>query len=50
MTQESADQETAAAKQNLLNMLPSEAEELLRGFAVEHGEKPFRGLQVARHL
>src|SRR6202008_1049022 len=50
MTQKSADQETAAAKQNLLNMLPSEAEELLRGFAVEHGEKPFRGSQVARHL
>jgi 23S rRNA (adenine2503-C2)-methyltransferase len=50
MTQENADQETAAAKQNLLNMLPSEAEERLRGFAVDHGEKPFRGSQVARHL
>src|SRR6188474_2184240 len=37
-------------KQNLLNLMPSEAEELLRGFAVEHGEKPFRGSQVARHL
>jgi len=37
-------------KQNLLNILPSEAEELLRGFAVKHGEKPFRGSQVARHL
>jgi 23S rRNA (adenine2503-C2)-methyltransferase len=37
-------------KQNLLNMLPSGAEELLRSFAVEHGEKPFRGSQVARHL
>jgi 23S rRNA (adenine2503-C2)-methyltransferase len=38
------------AKQNLLNVLPSEAEELLRGFAVKHGEKPFRGSQVVRHL
>jgi 23S rRNA (adenine2503-C2)-methyltransferase len=38
------------AKQNLLNLLPSEAEELLRGFAVAHGEKPFRGSQVVRHL
>jgi len=37
-------------KHNLLNMLPSEAEELLRSFAVDHGEKPFRGSQVARHL
>jgi len=37
-------------KQNLLNILPSEAEALLRAFAVEHGEKPFRGSQVARHL
>jgi 23S rRNA (adenine2503-C2)-methyltransferase len=37
-------------KQNLLNMLPSEAEKLLRSFAAEHGEKPFRGSQVARHL
>jgi 23S rRNA (adenine2503-C2)-methyltransferase len=31
-------------------MLPSEAEALLRTFAVEHGEKPFRGSQVVRHL
>src|SRR6267154_2805569 len=38
------------AKQNLLNVLPSEAEELLRGFAVKHGERPFRGSQVVRHL
>ena len=37
-------------KQNLLNMLPLEAENVLRTFAVEHGEKPFRGSQVARHL
>jgi 23S rRNA (adenine2503-C2)-methyltransferase len=39
-----------ANKQNLLNMLDSEAEQVLRAFAVEHGEKPFRGSQVARHL
>jgi len=38
------------AKQNLLNVLPSEAEELLRGFAVKHGERPFRDAQVVRHL
>src|SRR2546423_6733762 len=37
-------------KQNLLNMPPSEAEELLRSFAVEHGEERFRGSQVASHL
>jgi len=37
-------------KHNLLNMLPSAAEELLRSFAFEHGEKPFRGSQVVRHL
>src|SRR4051812_2852188 len=40
----------APAKQNLLNMLPLEAEQALRAFAVEHGEKPFRGSQVLRHL
>jgi 23S rRNA (adenine2503-C2)-methyltransferase len=38
------------ARRNLLNMLPSEAEALLRTFAVAHGEKPFRGSQVVRHL
>jgi 23S rRNA (adenine2503-C2)-methyltransferase len=31
-------------------MLPSDAEQLLRDFAVQHGEKPFRGSQVVRHL
>lgn len=50
MAQEKTTREAASAKQNLLNMLPSEAEELLRHFAVEHGEKPFRGTQAARHL
>jgi len=39
-----------AMKQNLLNILPSEAEAVLRDFSVAHGEKPFRGSQVARHL
>jgi 23S rRNA (adenine2503-C2)-methyltransferase len=39
-----------ANRQNLLNILPSEAEQTLRGFALEHGEKPFRGSQVVRHL
>jgi 23S rRNA (adenine2503-C2)-methyltransferase len=42
--------EAAPAKQNLLNMLPADAESTLRAFAVEHGEKPFRGSQVVRHL
>ncbi|HET9637181.1 MAG TPA: 23S rRNA (adenine(2503)-C(2))-methyltransferase RlmN [Gemmatimonadaceae bacterium] len=42
--------EAADTRVNLLNMLPTEAEEALRAFATEHGEKPFRGSQVARHL
>src|SRR3954468_24013950 len=50
MTHKDAGQEAAPGKQNLLNMLPADAEERLRSFAVEHGEKPFRGSQVARHL
>jgi 23S rRNA (adenine2503-C2)-methyltransferase len=40
----------APARQNLLDMLPAEAEQTLRAFAVERGEKPFRGSQVVRHL
>jgi len=31
-------------------MLPSEAEQILRDFAVANREKPFRGSQVVRHL
>jgi len=50
MTQKITHREGAPAKQNLLNMLPSEAEEVLRDFAVAHGEKAFRGSQVLRHL
>src|ERR1700693_3637110 len=50
MTQKIIPREGSLAKQNLLNMLPSDAEQLLRDLAVEHGEKPFRGSQVLRHL
>ncbi|HEY6090337.1 MAG TPA: hypothetical protein VD771_11175, partial [Gemmatimonadaceae bacterium] len=50
MTQKNAHREVGPAKQNLLNMLPSDAEHLLRNFAVEHGEQPFRGSQAVRHL
>jgi 23S rRNA (adenine2503-C2)-methyltransferase len=41
---------TRTMTQNLLNMVPSEAETALRAFAVANGEKPFRGSQVVRHL
>src|SRR5207237_9048311 len=50
MSDKNTRREHLPAKQNLLNMLPSDAEALLRGFAVEHGGKPFRGSQVLRHL
>ncbi|HYU51818.1 MAG TPA: 23S rRNA (adenine(2503)-C(2))-methyltransferase RlmN [Gemmatimonadaceae bacterium] len=50
MSDKNTRREDLPAKQNLLNMLPSDAEALLRGFAVEHGGKPFRGSQVLRHL
>jgi 23S rRNA (adenine2503-C2)-methyltransferase len=50
MTQTNTRRGVEPAKRNLLNMLPSEAEQALRDFAVEHGEKPFRGTQVLRHL
>jgi len=50
MTQKITGREGEPAKQNLLNMLPSDAEQLLRGFAVQHGEQPFRGSQIVRHL
>ena len=48
--QKNTDREAAPAKRNLLNMLPSEAEQTLRDFAVANREKPFRGSQVVRHL
>jgi 23S rRNA (adenine2503-C2)-methyltransferase len=44
------DREATPAKTNLLNMLPSEAEQTLRDFATANGEKAFRGSQVVRHL
>jgi 23S rRNA (adenine2503-C2)-methyltransferase len=50
MTQKITHREAAPAKQNLLNMLPSDAEQLVRDFAVKYGEKPFRGPQVVKHL
>jgi 23S rRNA (adenine2503-C2)-methyltransferase len=50
MIQKNTDREAAPAKRNLLNMLPSEAEQILRAFAVANREKPFRGSQVVRHL
>jgi 23S rRNA (adenine2503-C2)-methyltransferase len=50
MAHKNSGRTVAPAKQNLLNMLPLEAEHALRAFAVEHGEKPFRGSQVLRHL
>jgi 23S rRNA (adenine2503-C2)-methyltransferase len=50
MTQKITPREAGPTKQNLLNMLPSDAEQVLRDFAVQHGERPFRGPQVLRHL
>ena len=50
MTQKITHREGEPAKQNLLNMLPSDAEQLVRDFAVRSGEKPFRGAQVVKHL
>jgi len=50
MTQKITHREAAPAKQNLLNMLPSDAEQLVRDFAVRSGEKPFRGAQVVKHV
>ncbi len=37
-------------KTNLLNLLPAEAERVLREFAVERGAEPYRGSQAANHL
>ena len=36
--------------ENLLDLVPAEAEERLRAFAVERGEPEYRGAQVARRL
>jgi len=35
---------------NLLDLVPAEAESILRAFAIEHAEKSFRATQVAQHL
>ena len=50
MTQKIRPREDSPAKQNLLNMLPSHAEQVVSSFAVQNGEKPFRGRQVVKHL
>ena len=50
MSHENPRRTDPAEKLNLLNVLPSQAEERLRAFAIENGEKAFRGSQVLRHL
>lgn len=50
MDQKNIEMEAGAARRNLLNILPADAEKILREFAVANGEKPFRGSQVVRHL
>jgi 23S rRNA (adenine2503-C2)-methyltransferase len=50
MTQTNTRRAVSDSSHNLLNMLPSDADRAIRDFAVEHGEKPFRGSQVLRHL
>jgi 23S rRNA (adenine2503-C2)-methyltransferase len=41
---------TAAARTNLLDLTPAEAESALRAFAESHGVPPYRGSQAARRL
>ena len=48
--QKNTDREAMPVKRNLLNMLPSESEQILRDFSAANREKPFRGSQVVRHL
>ncbi len=50
MTEKNTRPRASGSSRNLLDMLPSDAERAVRDFAVEHGEKPFRGSQVLRHL
>jgi 23S rRNA (adenine2503-C2)-methyltransferase len=45
-----APRDTRSAALNLLDLIPSDADTLLRAFAVEHGERPFRASQVMQHL
>src|SRR6266545_3997726 len=35
---------------NLLDLVPADAEDLLRTFAIEHGERAFRASQAMQHL
>ena len=50
MTEKKSRREASASARNLLDMLPSEAERAVGDFAVAHGERPFRGSQLLRHL
>jgi 23S rRNA (adenine2503-C2)-methyltransferase len=50
MKQKNTRREVPDDTRNLLDMLPADAEQLLREFAVANREKPFRGAQVLRHL
>ncbi|MDP9176667.1 MAG: 23S rRNA (adenine(2503)-C(2))-methyltransferase RlmN [Gemmatimonadota bacterium] len=49
MTHEALADRKAAAT-NLLDLTPSETVNLIRDFAVEHGERAFRATQVMQHL
>ncbi|MEO7367201.1 MAG: radical SAM protein, partial [Gemmatimonadaceae bacterium] len=42
--------EMAPGKVNLLDLLPADAESVLRSFAEANGEKPYRAVQVLQHL
>ena len=50
MADKTSRREASGNSRNLLDMLPSEAERAVSEFAVAHGERPFRGAQVLRHL
>jgi 23S rRNA (adenine2503-C2)-methyltransferase len=39
-----------SSRVNLLDLIPVDADSILRAFASEHGEKPFRATQVVQHL
>ena len=41
---------TSDSRQNLLDLTPDRAEEVLRAFLTEIGEQPYRARQVLRHL
>ncbi len=49
MTHE-ASKAASSERLNLLDFAPLEADAVLRSFAVEHGEQPFRATQVVQHL